>query len=387
MRVGIIGYGSRMRLMVDLMQRLSAGTVITAITELDPDATRRNLAEHGIDPTSVHLYTDADEMLCNEELDGVMIGTRCSSHARLAIKVLARNLPLFLEKPVATNMDDLCALREAAKVSLSPVVVSFPLRVTPIIKLAKEIIDSGKIGSVEHVQAINNVPYGYCYYMGWYRDENETQGLWLQKATHDFDYINYLLQARPISVAAISSKRVYKGDKPAGLRCAECKDWDTCIESPYHLYYSRSETERVENNDRFCGFAQDTGNEDCGSAIVEYENGVHASYSQNFLVRRGAAKRGAILIGYKGTIEFDWYRDELTVHMHHTPRVETYKIDSKNASHGGGDIVLVDNFVRLMRGEGTSVAPLEAGITSALLCLKAKQAAMERNWQEVRFPD
>jgi len=84
----------------------------------------------------------------------------------------------------------------------------------------------------------------------------------------------------------------------------------------------------------------DTGNEDSGSALIQYESGMHVSYSQNFYARKGAATRGATFIGYRGTLQFDWYTDELKVFMHHTPRVETHKIDSKAMSHGGGDLVL-----------------------------------------------
>ena len=62
---------------------------------------------------------------------------------------------------------------------------------------------------MEHVQAWNNVPYGWCYYQSWYRDENETQGLFLQKATHDFDYINYLVEKRPVMVCAMNLSLIH----------------------------------------------------------------------------------------------------------------------------------------------------------------------------------
>ncbi len=160
----------------------------------------------------------------------------------------------------------------------------------------------------------------------------------------------------------MKSKRVYVGDKPAGLKCDDCDEWDECLESPYHRYYTRFQTPKVEKDGLWCGFAQDTGNEDSGSAIIEYESGMHVSYSQNFYARRTAGARGARLLGYKGTLEFDWYKDELKVHMHHQPRVETYKYDMAGASHGGGDVVLVDNFVRVIKGQQKSVAPLSAGL-------------------------
>ncbi|MGQ9454257.1 MAG: Gfo/Idh/MocA family protein [Armatimonadota bacterium] len=387
LRLGVIGYGARAQGMISIIKNFDAGVEVTAITDVRNDQIAAQMREQGGNPDSVAFYTDADDMLENEKLDGVLVGTRCSLHATMAIKVLQRNLPLFLEKPVATNMDDLIRLRDAAARSQSEVVVSFPLRVTPLVRLAKEIIDSGKIGTVEQVQAWNNVGYGICYYMGWYRDENETQGLFLQKATHDFDYINYLLGIEPRWICAVASKQIYKGDRPAGLTCDKCNEWEECLESPYHLFFTRAEAAEVQEVVRPCAFAQDTGNEDSGSAIIEYETGMHACYTQNFFARRKAHARGARLLGYRGTIEFDWATEELNVFMHHAPRVETYRIDTTSMSHGGGDTVLVDNFIRVMRGEARSVAPLSAGVLSALMCLKAKESAATRTFQEIIFPD
>lgn len=385
-RLGVIGYGERIQSMLELIDRLDAGAQVAAITDVRNEDIRKQMKDKGQDPSKVAFYTDSDEMLDKEQLDGVMIGSRCSTHARFAIKVLARNLPLFLEKPVATTMEDTIALSDVAAKSSSQVVVSFPLRLSPHVQLAKEIIDSGKIGTVEHVQAWNNVSYGACYYQLWYRDENETGGLFLQKATHDFDYINYLVGVQPQWICAMTSKRVYKGDHPAGLRCNECDEWDTCLESPFHRYYTKTETQEVKPfDDLLCGFAVDTGNEDSGSAIIQYKTGMHACYSQNFFARKKAGKRGATLLGYRGTIEFDWYTDELKVFMHHTPRVESYKVETSPATHGGGDVVLADNFVRVIRGERESVSPLDAGLLSVLMCLKAKDSARTRTFQEIRY--
>ncbi len=185
-RIGVIGYGGRMQGVVSLMQQLNAGTEVTAVADVRHEEIKQELKSKGQNPDNISFYSDADEMLDKEQLDAVMIGTRCSLHTQMALKVLERNYPLYLEKPVATNMEDLIKLRDASKEARSEVVVSFPLRVTPLVQMAKEIIDSGKIGTVEHVQAWNNVPYGECYYQYWYRDENETQGLFLQKSDARF---------------------------------------------------------------------------------------------------------------------------------------------------------------------------------------------------------
>jgi predicted dehydrogenase len=248
-----------------------------------------------------------------------------------------------LEKSVATNESELISLKKSYEQYRPEVVVSFPLRLSPMVQLAKEIIDSGKIGTVEHVQAVNNVPYGNVYFQNWYRDENETGGLFLQKATHDFDYINYLLKLQPVAICAMKSKQIFKGNRPAGLTCEVCPEKSTC---PERAYLKRLQNE--ESQGEYCAFAVDTGNEDSGTAIIRYESGMHVSYSQNFFARRAAAARGARFLGFKGTLEFDFYTSELKVYMHHTSRVETYDINTSNMVHSGGDTELAKNFIQLM---------------------------------------
>lgn len=371
MYIGIIGFGQRIRSILNQLLQYDLGVKLAAVTDINRETVETGLRESGLDPSKINVYADADEMLEKEKLDGVLVGTRCSLHTEMAVKVLKRNLPLFLEKPVATNRDDLMRLSAAYEASGSEVVVSFPLRVTAHVQLAKELTDAGKIGTIEHVQAINNVPYGGVYYHNWYRDENETGGLFLQKATHDFDYINYLLGLEPVSICAMKSKRIFMGNKPNGLYCKDCNEYETCPESPFIFKHTRFDSA----NGDMCCFAEDTGNEDSGSALIRYESGLHVSYSQNFFARNSAGARGARLFGYKGTLEFDWYTDELKVHMHLSPRIETYKFDTSRMNHAGGDKVLALNFIRVMQGREKSVSPLEAGLLSVKMCLAAKESA------------
>jgi len=382
LKIGIIGCGGRGYGMFGRMDAFKIDHKLVAVADPATVKIQKILQDDGHKETT--LYADADEMLDNEQLDGVMVGTRCSLHAQMALKVLKRNIPLFLEKPIATNYEDLDALVRARGETKAPVVVSFPLRVTPLVQAAREILDSGKIGTVEHVQAWNNVPYGNAYYQMWYRDENETGGLFLQKATHDFDYINYLLNSDPQWISAVKSKRIFTGDKPEGLYCKDCDELEDCPDGPYNAFYTRADTKEVDRDSTLqCCFAKDTGNEDSGSALIEYESGMHVSYSQNFFARKGAGARGARLFGYKGTIEFDWYTNELKVFMHHKPCTETTKLDTTNMSHGGGDIVLLKSFIDIMTGKGESVTPLETGLLSVLMCLKAKESAETRTFQKI----
>lgn len=251
--------------------------------------------------------------------------------------------------------------------------------------LARELVDSGVIGTIEHVQAVNNVPiYSSVYYHGWMRDERETGGLWLQKATHDFDYLNSLIRQRPTRIAAMESKTVFTGDMPAGLQCADCQLQLECPESPFNPEFPHDPSLQFEA-DWWCAFAVDTGNHDSASALIQYESGLHAVYSQNFYSRQSAAARGATLIGYRGTIAFDWYRAELTVHHHHSAKIDRYRFNANTEDgHHGGDEALARDFLAVLAGTSRGNSPLGAAILSAQMCLLARESCRTGGFQEVR---
>ena len=93
-----------------------------------------------------------------------------------------------------------------------------------------------KLSRVDDILGRARLPDVYkrqVYYHSWYRDPSETGGLFLQKATHDIDYIHFLTGERPVSVCAKTAKLHFKGDRPAGLHCPDCPDYRTCPESSY----------------------------------------------------------------------------------------------------------------------------------------------------------
>jgi predicted dehydrogenase len=375
-KLGIVGYGGRGSGLVKMFEALPFEAKFVAIADARPDDVPARMEKCKKDPAGVRVYESADEMLDRESLDAVVVSTRCSQHSRLGSKVLARGLPLYLEKPVSTNLDDYRMLAAAAAKAKQPTMVSFPLRVTPVARQAKRIIDSGQLGRITHVQATNNVPYGEVYFQYWYRDEAETGGLFLQKGTHDIDVVNFMLgEPDPVRIAAMTSKLVFRGDKPAGLKCIDCAEKLTCLESKFNPTVATGCGLQTTLDDYRCCFAVDTGNEDSGDAIIEYANGVKANYSQNFYSRRGAAVRRIRCIGHLGTLEFDWNTEKLNVWMHHNSRVESYDCSSKGQGHGGGDDALIINFCNCLLGRAESVAPLSVGLRSALICILARESS------------
>jgi len=370
--------------MSKLMCRLDPDVRIAAVVDAAPDATvRAQMSRKRVpEADTIPIFKTVDELLKHrDDLHGLVIGTPCQLHAPLAAQLAPRRLPLFLEKPVAINWQQIESLRQAYLGREQTVVVSFPLRLTTHVQIASQVIRSGRLGAINQVQAVNNVSYGGVYYGQWYRSYEKTGGLWLQKATHDFDYINYLLGSCPAVITAMHSRLAYGGEMPEELVCSKCDLTETCPESPRNLTL-RGDDGGTMNHvrpsidiDHACTFSRSILHQDAGSAIIMYASGVHASYSQNFLSRRSAGLRGVTVIGYDATLNFSWQSKTLRIIDHHRDHVEDRSVEAAGG-HGGGDEQLASNFIDVMRGRAVSRSTLSEGLLSAAMCLCARESAV-----------
>lgn len=375
-KVGFIGYGLRSETMMRAFSNIEADMCVAAVVDPQREQAEQRMKDNPY-CTNVHWYDSVTEMLGREELDGVFIGTRCSLHTEFASLVLKEGLPLFLEKPVCISDKQYEELSLAAEGKTDQAVVSFPLRLSPIVAEVKRLVESGMLGKLMMVQAVNNVPYGSVYYHSWYRNPKETGGLFLQKATHDIDYINYLTNELPSSVFAQTAKLHYKGNKPAGLHCPDCSEYRTCNESSYVV--GRIQKEDVQGD--ACCFAVDTGNEDEASAIFTCSNGILISYNQIFTVKKSAVRRGCRLIGTEASIEFDFYTGVIHEDRYFSPQTVEHCFHFPEGAHFGGDEMLAQEFMALMSGKKPA-SDLSAGLASAAACLAAGKSA-ETNQQVI----
>lgn len=385
-RLGVVGFGGRISGVVNHVLRKEEPDIrVVGIVDPDEAAARTRLAE--CDRTDVVFYESLDALVRQGRLDGLLIGTRCNLHAPYAVQAAAYDLPLYLEKPVAIDMAQATALECAFANSRCPVVVSFPLRVSPLCMLAREYIVGNAIGEPVHVAAVNYVPYGTVYWTEEYRNYAITGGLFLQKATHDLDYLSFLMGSPIVRVAAMATwDHVFGGTKPAGLRCSQCDEKRSCLESPWNR---DRQTLGGGHRDHNCLYSVDCGspetgrNEDCSSALLEFASGAHGVYTQVFFTRRDAGTRGATVSGYLGTLGFDWYTNELRRVRHHAPFSATEKA-GEGASHFGGDAELARDFIGLIQGNAVSRTPIRTGIQSVYTCLAARESAATRQFVEVR---
>jgi len=326
--------------MLRLMADAEPGVRVEAIVDPAQQAAKRRIAESDIPVASpAAAFEDVDAFIDRApSVDGIILGTRCLLHTPIAVKLAPLGIPLFIEKPVAISWQQLISLRNAYPPEhCDTVVVSFPLRRTPLFDAVVEIVRAGRLGVINQLQAVNFVSYGAVYVDNWYRHYDLCGGLWLQKATHDFDYLHHLADARPLWISAMHSQ---------------------CVWRPPVL------------------------NQDAGSAIVQYDTGVHATYAQNFLTRRSAGMRGATITGNEGTLSFNWETHKLRFVDHTCDRVDEVEVKAEGG-HNGGDHALARNFLDVVLGRTPSLTTLADGLLSAATCLAARDAAHRRTVEPI----
>ena len=384
LNLAVIGLGKRSSNLISVFQKLFPEFRLVAVIDPDEDSARKKLPSHSANTDSTKFYSHLDHLKKDSDtLDGVLVGTPCNTHTPLAVKLATLDLPVYLEKPVGISYRQISDLNRAYENSANRVVVSFPLRTSPLFNTVLDIVRSGRLGKINQVQAVNNVPYGAEYFGSTnLRNYDVTGGLWLQKATHDFDYINLLL-GKPKAITTMMTRQVYGGDMPHDLWCSKCDKSKICTESSYSP--DRTLYEKINPVDHQCVWGNKVLNQDAGSALIMYEGGIHASYSQNFVSRLSAATRGAVITGYKATASFDWYTEKIKIIDHFKDKVEVVSIKGSSEGHHGGDEALVNNFAEVCFGVTDAGPNLSDGLLSATMCLAARESAHKQTW--IPIPD
>lgn len=155
LRVGLIGTGWYGK--IDLFRLLQVAPVEVAAL---CDVHRPRLEEAGkltADRQISHkvpaLYGNWCEMLDQEHLDLVLIGTPDHWHALPAVTALNKGISVWVQKPIAVDVAECRAMTEAARRSGVPTQVGLQRRSTPhLVDLKKEFFDTNALGQIPQVE-------------------------------------------------------------------------------------------------------------------------------------------------------------------------------------------------------------------------------------------
>lgn len=99
-----------------------------------------------------HWYSKVEDLLDNPALNAIYIATPPSSHFDYALKALAAGKDVYIEKPVTLNAHEARLLLDVVRKNNGKLIVAHYRRQLPLFLKVKELLDTGRIGTVRTVQ-------------------------------------------------------------------------------------------------------------------------------------------------------------------------------------------------------------------------------------------
>jgi predicted dehydrogenase len=265
-------------------------------------------------------------------------------------------------------------------------------------------------GIIGHVQSTTfewllDTHHGADYFRRWHRSKSNSGGLFVHKATHHFDLLNWWLGSVPRRVTALGRRVFYRpeigdaiGLAGRGARCNGCAVFDRCgfrldVAASAHLTALYAENEHHDGYLRDqCVFSGEIDIEDSMNAMIEYDSGIAANYTLTAynpqegyrVVFDGTRGRLELLNVERGHVEPDGRLVRPALEETNRVRVQphfgrTYELALPAAAgtHGGGDAVMLRRlFGAPSNDEYGHVADDRAGAWSALVGIAANASLL-----------
>ncbi|WP_282937754.1 Gfo/Idh/MocA family oxidoreductase [Paenibacillus sp. RC67] len=408
----LIGAGQRCMIYASYAEKHPEQLHIAAVVE--PDAERRKLAADRFGIEDDRCFDTVAQLIALPKLaDAAINGTMDELHVQTTIPLLEAGYDVLLEKPIGVTEEEVLELKRIADANGRKVMICHVLRYAPFYTAIRERIAAGEIGEVVNIQTSEHVSYHHMavsFIRGkWGSQEKCKSSMLMAKCCHDLDLITWLNgDARPVKVSSFGSLSHFRSDKApagAGTRClTDCSIEESCpysakknyieqgrwgfyVWNNHHLGARLSTEDKLEslrtvNPYGRCVWHCDNDVVDRQSVIIEFDNGSTASH--NMIGATPKACRILHIIGTKGEIE-GVMEDGHFVVRHPDPRPgqsyteEHVKLDVKDDGHGGGDLRLVEDFVKMLSGDQTSVmsTTLDQSISGHRIGFAAERSRLE----------
>jgi predicted dehydrogenase len=204
--IGVIGCGQIAQAVhLPILARLP-GIRVTALA--DVDATR--LSQAGARVPRAACFSDYARLLAMAEVDAVVVCVPSALHAEVAIAALKADKHVYLEKPLATTLDDGERVCEAWRQSGRAGMIGFNYRFNRLYRQARSHLGGGRIGPVVAVRSVfattsDGLP-------DWKRARLSGGGALLDLASHDIDLVHFLLGEEVVEVVADVRSLESEGD-------------------------------------------------------------------------------------------------------------------------------------------------------------------------------
>jgi predicted dehydrogenase len=199
----IVGLGRWGRNLVEAA-RGHEGLKIVRGVEPDISAARDFCAEHDLD-----LTDDLSAVLADPAIDAVLLATPHSLHPAQVIACAAARKQVFCEKPLALHRADAARMFDACRAAGVTLAVGHNRRFWPSMRALRDIVLSGELGTILHIEGHNSNENSQSITAGWRLSEDESPGGGLTGAgLHVLDaFVSLLGPVRCISARLHSRER------------------------------------------------------------------------------------------------------------------------------------------------------------------------------------
>ena len=235
-------------------------------------------------------FTDFDRMVSETRPDTVIVTTKDSAHDHYIVRALELGCQVITEKPMTTDEFKCQRVLDAEKKYGRPIIVGFNARYSSIAEKTREYLQSGVLGEITSVDFhwYLDIKHGADYFRRWHARRENSGSLWVHKATHHFDLINWIMDAEPVEVNAFGDLRHYgRNGQKRGVNCRTCTHksdcnfyWDMTKSPSAMKLYAGCESEDGYLRDA-CLFREEIDIWDTMTANVKYNNKAIMSYSLN----------------------------------------------------------------------------------------------------------
>lgn len=212
MKIGLIGCGDIGRVRASAAAQ-TPDAKLTAVSDLDQQRAAALAAPYGAAVTS-----DWKVLVRRDDVDVVVVSTPPSVHAEMCLDALAAGKHVLCEKPLARTPDECRQIMDAAEEHGRVLATGFNYRFYPSMVKARELLDSGIIGDLDHVRSYSGYSAtGHSH--GWIHDPDVMGGGALRdNGIHLIDLTRYFL-GEIEEVKGFASERVwnFKGCEDNGF--------------------------------------------------------------------------------------------------------------------------------------------------------------------------
>ncbi len=147
MRFGLVGCGGIGQIRAQAFEATPELRLV-AVSDLDPGR-----AEAVARAREAAICRDADSLLHRDDLDAVIVSTPPALHAEIACAALRAGKHVLVEKPLARSAAECRTILAAAAAANRFVATGFNYRFYPSVVKARECLDAGVIGELDHIRA------------------------------------------------------------------------------------------------------------------------------------------------------------------------------------------------------------------------------------------